>query len=196
MTGSMHTPPPAALRYFALSSILCLLAVIVLVEPGCRKRPVPDLEGLPPGTFDRLTEDDASRFIALGPAMRRLGRDSHAGPERVKLTDGVPQFLAKHIEWIHTLPGCDSVLAAAGLTWPEYRILIYRIFIAAISVGAPEVIREAGQNLDAMDPGVRKNMLKQMAQTRRIVERVPKESQGVFSRHARELAGSLPGTDE
>lgn len=192
----MRTRPWTALRHVAFASFVCLLAGIILVAPGCRKRSTPSVEGLPTGTFDRLTEDDISRIVAVGPAMRKLVWNSGMQPEHVKMTDGVPQYLTKMIDWMHDVPGVDSVLATAGLTWPTYRVILYRVFITAISLGAPEALRNAEGIMGTLSVGERKNLRRQIAQTKRIVEHVPQENKDTFTRHRRELAECVPGSSE
>jgi hypothetical protein len=186
----------SALRRLAAPGALWFLAAVILAAPTCRKHSAADVEGVPAGAFDRLTEDDVGRFVAVGPALHNLLLGSRAQPEHVKLTDGVPEFLAKNIDWLRDVPGIDSVLATAGLTWSQYRILLYRVTITALAIGAPEATREAERRMETFSVGVRKNMRKQIAQTKRIVEHVPNGNADVFTRHERELSASLPGSGE
>ena len=194
--GSVGARSRSELRRLAAPGALWFLAAVILAAPACQKHSTVDLEGLPQGTFDRLTEDEVLRFVALGPAMRRLAWESRAQPERVKLTDGVPEVLAKNIDWLRDVPGMDSVLATEGLTWSQYRVLLYRVMVTALAIGAPEVTRDAERRMATFSVGERKNLRKQIAQTRRIVEHVPKDNQDVFTRHQRELSASMPGSGE
>jgi hypothetical protein len=196
MTDDMRAHSLSATSRFALSSLLCLLACLVLTAPGCRKKAAPDLEGLPQGSFDRLTEDNISRVVAVAPAMRKLALNSDARPGNIKMTDGIPEYLSKMVDWLHDVPGSDSVLAAAGLTWPAYRVILYRVYVTALSIGAPRVTRVAEGHMAELNVGERKNLRRQIAQTKRIIEHVPKDNRDIFTRHQRELFASLPGSGE
>lgn len=143
-----------------------------------------DMGAMPAVAFEKLTEPEMQKFVAVLPGVAAALKAAGYAPEE-KEGEEVSDALARVVGGMGTVAGVEDALKKGGTSWAEFSPTMHKVMVASAAIGLDMAVAMAEGMADDTEEG--KQMKAELDKAKVFCGKVPKENKDLVIKNMDKL---------